>query len=87
MLDVRKALFTQVWDVATFESVHKIDNLNHWVRALVIKKNKLYAGIYQAIKIWDVATFETERIIDIKGLLQIVYHYKHFMIHFIMKSK
>ena len=53
--------------MATFESVHKIDNLNHWVRALVIKKNKLYAGIYQAIKIWDVTTFETERIIDIKG--------------------
>ena len=53
--------------MATFQVVHTIDNLNHWVRALVIKKNKLYAGIYQAIKIWDATTFEAERIIDIKG--------------------
>ena len=48
--------------------MHTIDNLNHWVRALIIKNSKLYAGIYQAIQIFDINTFDVERIIDINGI-------------------
>ena len=45
-----------------------MDDLNHWVRALVINGDKMYVGIYQAIKIFDIPTFESKRIIDINGI-------------------
>jgi len=60
----------QVWDRETLQTVKTLDSLNHWVRALVIKCGKIYAGIYQAIKIWHADTFELDRVIDIRGEYQ-----------------
>ena len=61
------SVICQVWDKTTLQTYRTLEGLNHWVRALVISNNKIFAGIYQAIKIWNTNTFECERVIDIKG--------------------
>ena len=41
----------KIWDVKTLQMKQELRGFNHWVRALAVAQNLLFAGSYQTVKV------------------------------------